>query len=78
MNPVNLELPDQKVSISQRPLMSLVAAIGAGGLVAFVYYPILRNLVHQWWTDPNFSQGFIVPLFSLYLLWSMRKSLSAS
>ena len=77
MNPVNLELSDQKVSISQRLLMSWWQLLVLGGLVALVYYSIFNNLIHQWWNDPNFSHGFIVPLFSFYLVWSMRKSLSA-
>ena len=77
MNPVNLELSDQKVSISQRPLMPSWQLPVLVVLVALVYYPIFGKLVHDWWNDPNFSHGFIVPLFSLYLVWSMRKSLSA-
>jgi len=77
VNPVDLELSDQKVSISQRLLMSWWQLLVLVGLVALVYYSIFRNLIHQWWNDPNFSHGFIVPLFSLYLVWSMRKSLSA-
>ena len=77
MNPVNLELSDQKGSISQRLLMSWWQLLVLVGLVALVYYSIFSNLIHQWWNDPNFSHGFIVPLFSLYLVWSMRKSLSA-
>ncbi len=67
MNPVNLELSDQKVSISQRLLMSWWQLLVLVGLVALVYYSIFRNLIHQWWNDPNFSHwGPLVPSCSCH------------
>ena len=44
-------------------------------LVGWLYYPILLRLVHQWWHDPNFSHGFFVPAFSLFVLWQNRSRL---
>src|SRR3954451_10343793 len=44
--------------------------------IAFLYHEILIKLVNDWWTDPDFSHGFLVPLFSAYLVWSQRKKLS--
>ena len=44
-------------------------------LGAWLYGPILGHLVNQWWSDPNFSHGFFVPAFSLFLLWQDRSSL---
>ena len=46
-------------------------------LVGWLYYPILLRLVHQWWQDPNFSHGFFVPAFSLFVLWQDRSKLAA-
>jgi len=45
-------------------------------LVGWLYYPILLRLVHQWWHDPNFSHGFFVPAFSLFVLWQNRSRLA--
>jgi len=45
------------------------------GLVVWLYAPILARLARQWWTDPNFSHGFFVPAFSLYVLWQSRDKL---
>jgi exosortase len=33
-------------------------------------------MVDRWTTDPQYSHGYLVPLFSLYLLWSRRKMLA--
>jgi exosortase len=46
-----------------------------GTLLAFCYYDVVAGLVHDWWFDPDASHGFIVPLFSLYLLWQRRRTL---
>ena len=47
------------------------------GLVVWLYAPVMARLSKQWWTDPNFSHGFFVPVFSLYVLWQNRSRLAA-
>lgn len=42
------------------------------GLILWLYGPILARLVAQWWQDPNFSHGFFVPLFSIFVVWHDR------
>jgi exosortase len=44
-------------------------------LLAGVYYHVLGKLVTDWWTIPDFSHGFLVPLFSAYLIWERRKKI---
>lgn len=44
-------------------------------LVAMVYGHVLAKLVVDWWRIPNYSHGFLVPIFALYLIWVKRKSL---
>jgi exosortase len=46
-----------------------------GGLLVALYWKILAALVVQWWDDPNYTHGFLVPLFSFYLLWRRRAAL---
>src|SRR6266567_1141848 len=48
-----------------------------GVLISFLYYQILGRLVVDWWTDPNFSHGFLVPAFSALVAWQNRKRLAA-
>lgn len=46
-------------------------------LVAWLYFPIVTQMVYQWYLDPNYSHGFIVPVFSLVVLWKERTRLAA-
>jgi len=41
-------------------------------LVAVLYAPVLEGLVIQWWQDPDYSHGFLVPVFAGYVLWRER------
>jgi exosortase len=42
-------------------------------LVFLLYAPVFKHLVEQWWTDPDYSHGFFIPLFSGYVLWRERE-----
>ena len=48
-----------------------------GVLIGFLYYDILARLATDWWIDPNFSHGFLVPVFSAFVVWQERKQLAA-
>jgi exosortase len=40
-----------------------------------IYAGILTELVRDWWDDANYSHGFLVPLFSGYLVWQRQDEL---
>ena len=46
-----------------------------GVLMAAIYFRVLVKLVTDWWQIPDFSHGFLVPIFAGYLVWSKRKTL---
>jgi exosortase len=46
-------------------------------LMGWLYTPILIRLSQQWWSDPNFSHGIFVPVFSLFVVWQDRSRLRA-
>jgi exosortase len=46
-------------------------------LAVWLYFSILFHLILQWFRDPNFSHGFLVPVFSLLVLWHDRHRLLA-
>jgi exosortase len=45
-------------------------------LTLFLYWSTLSHLVGQWWRDPNFSHGFFVPLFAVFVVWQERHRLA--
>ena len=58
------------------PIAIAVALLGASLLWA--YWPALLAMERKWAEDPRYSHGYLVPLFSLYLLWSRRDRLGST
>ena len=52
-------------------------AVVLGLLVLGMYWRVLLKLVHDWYTIPDFSHGFLIPLFVGYVLWVRREKLRA-
>ena len=50
------------------PLFLLLVVV-----VAAVYAPVVAQLAGDWFHDPNYSHGVLVPLISGFLLWRARK-----
>lgn len=48
--------------------LPLQAAVLTAAFAA-VFYVVLRGLVYQWSDSANWSHGFIIPLFSIYLVY---------
>ena len=72
------ELP---VSSSDRPVFSLGAALPAviiAALLVALYFRIGIKLATDWYNIPDYSHGFLVPLFSLFLLWDKRREIAAT
>jgi exosortase len=44
--------------------------------LVWAYWTTLADIVERWTTDPQYSHGFLVPFFSLYLLWRGRDQLA--
>lgn len=45
-------------------------------LAALLYSRVIGGLVNDWWNDPDFSHGFLVPFFSAFVVWQQRKRLA--
>lgn len=41
-----------------------------------LYGPILKSLVLNWWQNPDYGYGFLVPIFSGYVFWKERERLT--
>jgi len=49
--------------------------LGTVCLLFAVYFPILRSMADQWWDDPNYSHGFLVPVIAGFLVYLRRDQL---
>ena len=54
----------------------------AGGLIAagfvLVYWDVIAKLVMAWYTDDNYSHGFLIVPIALYLAWERRARFEAA
>jgi exosortase len=58
--------------------LSLAAVLAVlGALLAWAYWPTLAAMADKWQNDPQYSHGYLVPLFSLALLWLRRDRLQS-
>ncbi|MFN6104790.1 MAG: archaeosortase/exosortase family protein, partial [Planctomycetaceae bacterium] len=66
---------------------SILERLGTKNLLIFgvllasilaVFFPTLEKLSQRWNSDPQYSHGYLVPFFSLFLAWSRRSTLPTS
>lgn len=67
-----LTVGSQPLSNQRTPWWQILAFVAALG---WLYAPVLKHLIGQWAHDPNYSHGFFVPVFSLFVIWSERNKL---
>ena len=53
-----------------------------GGLLlstalAWLYYPIFSAMAREWYTNPNHSHGFLIPIISGYFVWRRKEEAKA-
>jgi exosortase len=63
----------RSIDSTQRTLILLASGLAAISLWA--YWPTFAWLIHEWTTDPQYSHGYLVPVFSVVLLWLRRGQL---
>src|SRR6185437_8867675 len=59
-----------------------LAALAIGGLIVLLVFIVLPEgrfgLWHRWTTQEEYSHGFLIPVISVWLLWTRRDALAAS
>ena len=70
------EPPIAQASSASQSLLPWWQTIVLASLLLWLYLPTLARLVGQWWSDPNFSHGFFVPIFSAFVIWQERSRLA--
>jgi exosortase len=66
------------LSFSQETTRRVLLAAGLLGVLAWVFGPTLVALGERWGNDSRYTHGYLVPLFSLYLLWQQREALRSA
>src|SRR4029077_11331527 len=72
---IHLESPAETPALSSAPVRTPIwPLVVLGGVLAWAYYPMLAVFADKWLNDPQYSHGFLVPIFSGYLLRRAWKS----
>jgi exosortase len=74
MNRPRIAQPEE--TNGQRPL-ELLFAFAVGLCLLWVFWPSLGQMAVRWIRDVEYSHGFMVPLFSVYVLWARRGMLGS-
>jgi len=51
--------------------------LGVLGIILLLYFKTFMWLLDSWLYDPFYSHGFIIPVISLFIIWSKRKELKS-
>jgi exosortase len=62
---------------SQIMLPRLLPVVGLVAVLAAAYVPVLRDLAGLWEANPQYSHGYLVPVFAVGLLWLRRDQLKS-
>lgn len=73
--PIASPSEEREISRSRRSWQLWTPAILLVCLLVAIYWGVAIKLVSDWYTNPDFSHGFLVPLFSGYLVWTKRDAL---
>jgi len=63
--------PGLEPSLHRNAFAALIVAV-----LIWSYFNSLWDLSERWFSEPDYSHGFIVPFFSAYLLWHRREMVS--
>jgi exosortase len=71
---------DSKLATSLPDFTKMNKRIAAGyallaGCFVLLYHNILVKLIHDWYTDDNYSHGFLIAPIALYFVWERRAKL---
>lgn len=57
------------------PIPARAATVGLTcAVLAWVYWPALEDMIRRWGLDPQYSHGFLIPVFAAVVLWMRRES----
>lgn len=75
-HPELAQAPPARLWTLRASRVALLQATAVVALLVVAYWTPIRQIEMRWRSDPNWSHGYLVPLFSLIFLWSRRELLS--
>jgi exosortase len=75
MKTVPAPIADQTAAGKRLPWLAIA---WFGLLLAVHYYPVLFNMVRDWYRDEDMGHGFFVPAVSAWIIWQQREKLLAA
>jgi exosortase len=69
--------PLTSIEVTSQPTVK-VAWTALIAVFLAVYWPTLTALAHDWWTNPDYSHGFLVPLAIAYIVYERRTLLRSA
>lgn len=66
----------RKTKNTQLSISLLILGIGLGAVTLWFFWPAFREMHDRWSNDSRYSHGYLVPLFSIFLLWYRRTMIS--
>lgn len=65
-----------RIAGSSVSLQLLVAVPALAAALLWASWPALVEMAYRWWHDPQYSHGYLVPVFAGVLLWLRRERLA--
>ena len=67
--------PAPEASAKGGPWLLGLSWLVTGGALVWLYAPHVAYMMQNWWDDPNYSHGFLIPLVCAGLVWRQRAGL---
>ena len=67
----------ETTAVSRPRVGNWVGWVLVSGVLVWAYGSRMVMLVSRWWNEPDYSYGFLVPVFAVALLWSRRQMMES-
>lgn len=81
VSPIRVQASELHWNMTMRRTISwaLIAPLAAlAGCLSWALWPVLVAMAERWSGDPRYAHGYLVPMFSLALLWMRRDQILAA
>lgn len=67
--------PTQPQSLANHKFLGNILAILSGLILAWLFYPTIRETLEIAWTDEDYSHGLLLPIVTAYVLYERRNAI---